>query len=121
VHALSDVLSMECRPFNINVMLVNAGAVKSNIANNALSHINLSADSLYAPFVARILERKPVSQSTVATPTIVFAKKVVAKALKARPPVHLLLGGYVIAFTVLKWLPKTWVLSLMWNRFLKKE
>ena len=102
MHALSDVLSMECRPFNINVMLVNAGAVKSNIANNALSHINLSADSLYAPFVARILERKPVSQSTVATPTIVFAKKVVAKALKARPPVHMLLGTFAYVESLFK-------------------
>ena len=108
---------MECRPFNINVMLVNAGAVRSNMAKNTLSDLSLSADSLYAPFVASILERKGVSQSKAAMPTIVFAKKVVAKALKACPPVHMLLGGYVIAFTVLKWLPKTWVLSLMWNRF----
>jgi 1-acylglycerone phosphate reductase len=112
---------MECRPFNINVMLVNAGAVKSKIANNAMSDLNLSADSLYAPFVERILKREAVSQSKAATPTIVFAKKVVAKALKARPPVHLLLGGYAFTFMVLKWLPKTWVLSLMWNRFTKKE
>jgi 1-acylglycerone phosphate reductase len=111
---------MECRPFNIKVMLIAPGSVISNIAKNSTPNLSLPADSLYAPFVASILERQGISQTKAAMPTIVFAKRVTAKILKARPPVYMTLGGFAFSFTMFKWLPKTWVLSFLWNRFSKK-
>lgn len=34
MHLMSDILSMELKPFNLRVMYIAPGAVRSNISNN---------------------------------------------------------------------------------------
>jgi 1-acylglycerone phosphate reductase len=116
VKSLSDVLSMECRPFNIDVMLVTPGAVRSNISKNHASTFALPSDSLYAAYVDNIVERMNASENLNSMPTKSFASKVVAKALMVPPATHLAVGGGVLLFYILGWLPRQWLLSLVWRR-----
>jgi len=120
-HSLSEVLAMECKPFNIDVMLVAPGAVTSNIAKTQASVFHLPSDSLYTPYLENIIERMNASQSKASMPTAVFAKKLVVKALEIKPPAYITIGGEVLFFSIFKWLPRAWVFSLLWARFSKKR
>jgi len=114
VHAITDAMEMECRPFNIKVLLVAPGGVKSNIAANQA--YNPPSDTLYARFMERILARRDISQSSP-MPTDVFAKRVVTKALAPTPPSYMTLGKSSMIFRFLTWLPRHWLLSILWKRF----
>ena len=118
---MSEVLSMECKPFNISVLLVAPGAVKSNISNNQASRFSLPSDSLYKSFLHNIIERLHLSQTSNAMPSKAFAKEVVTKALRRNPPSYMTLGGNSSLFSFVKYLPRTWVFWLLWRRFSKKN
>ncbi|KAI0308321.1 NAD-P-binding protein [Multifurca ochricompacta] len=77
VHAITNALEMECRPFNIKVLLVAPGGIKSNISAN--QSYSPHPDTLYAKYIDKILARLNISQSSP-MPTEVFAKQVVTKA-----------------------------------------
>jgi len=112
---------MECKPFNISVLLVAPGAVKSNISNNQASRFSLPSDSLYKSFLHNIIERLHLSQTSNAMPSKAFAKEVVTKALRRNPPSYMTLGGNSSLFSFVKYLPRTWVFWLLWRRFSKKN
>jgi len=114
VHAITNALEMECRPFNIKVLLVAPGGVKSNISANQT--YNPPPDTLYAGFMDRVLARRDISQSSP-MPTEVFAKRVVMKALAPTPPSYMTLGKMSMLFWILTWLPRHWLLSILWKRF----
>jgi short-subunit dehydrogenase len=114
VHTLTDALEMECRPFNINVMLVAPASVKSNIAAN--QNYNPPPDTLYAKYAEKILARMNISQNSP-MPTDIFAKKVVTKALAPSPPGYMTLGRNTTLFWFLSWFPRLWVLSFLWKSF----
>ena len=103
---------MECRPFNIKVLLVAPGGVKSNIAANQT--YNPPPDTLYAGFTERVLARRDVSQSSP-MPADVFAKRVVTKALAPTPPNYMTLGKNSMIFWFLTLLPRHWLLSILWK------
>ncbi|KAI0003800.1 oxidoreductase [Russula compacta] len=108
VHAITNALEMECRPFNIKVMLVAPGGVKSNIAAN--QYYDPPPDTLYSKYAERILGRRNLSQSSP-MPTDVFSKQVVTKALLPNPPSYLTLGksstlfGFLRGFPVIGYCP----------------
>jgi hypothetical protein len=108
---------MECKPFNIDVFHVAPGAVKSNISANGARDYNLPPDSLYSAYLPNIIKRTYASQSPATMPTEVFAKKVVSAALGPNPPLYLLAGGKIWLFHLMRWLPKSWVLFLMWREY----
>jgi 1-acylglycerone phosphate reductase len=114
VHAITDAFEMECRPFNIKVWLVAPGGVKSNISANQT--YDPPRDTLYAGFMERILARRDISQSSP-MPTEVFAERVVTKALAPTPPSYMTLGKNSTLFWFLMWLPRRWLLSVLWKRF----
>jgi 1-acylglycerone phosphate reductase len=114
VHAITNALEMECRPFNIKVLLVAPGGVKSNISANQT--YDPPPDTLYAGFMERILARRDISQSSP-MPTDVFAKRVVTDALAPTPPSYMTLGKNSMLFWFLTWLPRHWLLSILWKRF----
>lgn len=120
VNSISQVLSMECRPLGIKVLHVAPGAVKSNIASTGASSFSLPMDSLYKPYLANIMDRIYSSQGPYSMPAEIFAKRVVAKALQKNPPLYMSLGGHSLLLTILKWLPRAAVLTIMWRRFSKK-
>ena len=121
LHSLTETLQMECRPFNINVMLVSPGAVKSNIAKNQAATFELPPSSLYTGYLHNIMDRLYSSQGSNPTSTTVFAQKVVSKALRKDPPFYLTAGGRSMVFSTLKWLPHTWVMNFMWRLFSKPK
>lgn len=108
---------MECRPFNVDVMLVSPGAIKSNIANNQKTLFKLPSDSLYGGFIHNMIQRMNASQGANSMPTVAFAKLIVRKSLQKKPPFYITAGGNSTVFKILKWLPKTFLLWFMWKRF----
>ncbi|EIW65337.1 oxidoreductase [Trametes versicolor FP-101664 SS1] len=118
MHSLSEVLYMECTPLNIAVVLVTTGAVRSNLANNRLAtYPGLPEGSLYARYLPNIIERVGMSQGTDSMPTDEYARRVVRSTLQGRPPRQMRLGGKTLLYRVLQWLPRGFVLWLMWRRF----
>jgi len=120
LQSISEVLAMECKPFNISVMHVAPGAIKSNIAANESSRFSLPADSLYSAYLPNILERIHTSQSKKSTPTSEFARGVVSQAMKRKPPGYMALGTYTFLFKIFKWLPRSWVFWILWRMYSKK-
>jgi hypothetical protein len=117
LHSLTETLQMECRPFNINVMLVSPGSVKSNLVNNQTPIFKLPPNSLYMSYLPNIMGRLRYSQQNRPMPTDKFAQMVVSKALQKNPPFYFTLGGNATLLTLCKWFPRTWVMSLMWWLF----
>lgn len=119
MHALTEVLQMECRPFNVDVMLVVPGAIKSNIASNQATSFSLPPDSLYGKYLHNILDRMHSSQGANSMPGDKFARIVVGKALASKPSFYVTAGGGATLFAILAWLPRSLVMFLMWRRFSK--
>ena len=106
---------MECKPFNIDVVLVSPGGVKSNIATNQASSLALPADSLYSDYAEAIIKRMNRSQIDSPMPTAVFAQRVTTAVLQRRPPRYMTLGRMSSWYRFFQWLPRGWILSYMWK------
>lgn len=115
LNSYSRVLRMELKPFNIRVMVVMAGTVRSNIA----SHVErvLPTDSLYLPVQDMYQKRLTFSQNNATMPTEMFASGVVNQALKGEgwfggliggTPEWFYIGGMATLASVLNWLPRSW-------------
>ncbi|KIK70766.1 hypothetical protein GYMLUDRAFT_32814 [Collybiopsis luxurians FD-317 M1] len=119
-HMISEVLSMECRPFNISVMNVVPGSVISQISNNMTESFNLPENSLYSAFLPNMIKRINASQTENSMPTAKFAKAVVSKALSKKPPLRFTAGGNSTIFSIFRWLPRVLVLGYLWRLYSKK-
>ncbi|TRM65902.1 oxidoreductase [Schizophyllum amplum] len=108
LHSISDVLSMELRPFNIDVILVTPGGFTQ------------PEDSLYKRYLPNILRRLNASQTMGPWSAEEFAEDVVSKSLMKRPPAHVMNGKSWQVFYVFKWLPRTWSLYLFQRMYLSK-
>ncbi|KAF8807788.1 oxidoreductase [Phlegmacium glaucopus] len=114
-NSISEVLSMELKPFNISVLHVAPGAVKSNISSNGSLRFGLAPDTLYSDFYSNMIERMNMSQSHYSMSTKDFAEQVVSKALQKNPPRYMSIGGHSRVFTLFKWLPRSFVLYYLWR------
>ncbi|KDQ63326.1 hypothetical protein JAAARDRAFT_53550 [Jaapia argillacea MUCL 33604] len=119
-HALTEILWMECKPLNVDVMLVAPGGVKSNLPTNAAPVFGLPPQSLYKSFIDQIIARMHASQSSGSMPTDKFAQAIVSKALSTKPPLYFSLGANAGLFGFLRWLPRGWVLGFLWKRLSRK-
>ncbi|KAF7979385.1 hypothetical protein HWV62_42478 [Athelia sp. TMB] len=119
LHALTEVLAMECRPFSVDVMLVAPGAIRSNIASNQEAGFTLPENSMYGRYLPGILARLHSSQDTNSMPTHEFARLVVGKCLQKNPPFYVTAGGNATLFAILAYLPRAFIMWLMWRRFSK--
>lgn len=117
---MTEVLGLECKPFNIKVMLVSAASVQSNIIGKHDSY-QLPSESLYAGFFHNIRARLDAARDKEAMETSAFAEEVISKADSANPPSYLLTGGKASTYKFMSYLPRSWVLSLVWNMFSKPE
>jgi len=116
-NSISEVLSMELKPFNISVLHVAPGAVKSNISSNSSSRFTLAADTLYSDYFSNIIKRMNTSQGPGSMPTKDFAQQVVSKALQKKPPRYMSIGGHSRILALFKWLPRGFVLYYMWRMY----
>ncbi|KAK8930620.1 11-beta-hydroxysteroid dehydrogenase 1A [Platanthera zijinensis] len=106
LHALTDTLRQELRPFGIQVISLVPGAVRSNLGNSSLlSYERMPEWKFYKPFEAALRARASFSQSARSTPTEEFAKKSVASILKKNPPAWISSGHLSTICAVLYHLP----------------
>ncbi|THH15735.1 hypothetical protein EW146_g4791 [Bondarzewia mesenterica] len=103
LHAYGDVLRIELAPFNIRVITVVTGGVKSNISRPR----QMPADSLYQP-VEEIYQKRGIRMSQeTPIPTDVYARSVVKEVLKSKPSVWFWTGYFA-------WM--TWFMStFLWK------
>jgi len=94
LHALSDVLRMELKPFGIHVMTVYPGAVASDFGETAANKLKdtLASDSAYAKALPAIEKRARISSNSPTTPDM-FADELIA-ALSANRPKDSIRIGY---------------------------
>jgi short-subunit dehydrogenase len=110
---------MELRPFNVNVMLLCTGLVRSKIADNfAPNLVDILTSSPYAPYADLVANRLHASQN-VCMATTTFARGVVKQALKTNPPSFFSYGSNTATAAIMRWLPRGLVLNLSWNVFAK--
>ncbi|KAG1904286.1 uncharacterized protein F5891DRAFT_1162609 [Suillus fuscotomentosus] len=101
LHALNDALAMECKPFDVKVILVAPGCIQSNISINQAATLELSPTSIYKPYLDRVM------------PTDEFARRVVAKVLSPNPPTYMSLGTNARLSAFFHWLPHWLVLCIL--------
>jgi len=111
LHAITETLSMELKPFNIDATLVLTGSVKSNIASNHSKEFVLPPNSLFKSYLDKIIARMYLSQGKGTMPTSDYATYVVGNILKKAPPLFVRSGSLAWRFWFLSWLPRTWVLG----------
>ncbi|KAM1291836.1 hypothetical protein ACFX13_019213 [Malus domestica] len=73
VHAMSNTLRVELKPFGIDVVLVMPGAVRSNFGSANIERLDGQDWKLYKEFKEAIAERARASQGSKATDGSVFA------------------------------------------------
>ena len=112
---LSETLYMEAAPFNVHVMHVAPGGVRTNIGAHALEQLSLAEYSFYSPWRASMIARINHTQGADAPTPKQFAARVVRAVLRHDPPRYLSLGAGAWINTVLQWFPRGLVLWLMWK------
>lgn len=108
IHAVTETLRVELKPFKINVVLVVPGAVRSNFGNANMEKLMGFDWKLYKGFKEAIEERARASQGGKAMEAEVFARHVVKKVLRNKPPKHIVFGQMTCLFAFLSWSP-LWV------------
>ena len=111
---MSEVFYMEAAPFNIHVVHISPGGVKTNIAGHALDELSLRDDSFYRPWFDSIVKAVNVSVGPLSLTAEQFAQKVVRQVLKPKPPRYMTLGPGAFECALLQWLPRAVVCWLMW-------
>ncbi|KAI4330464.1 hypothetical protein MLD38_028753 [Melastoma candidum] len=114
VHALSDALRVELRPFGIDVVVVVPGAIRSNFGSATTGKLVNREWNLYREFSEAIAERGRASQGKSATDAAVFARHVVSKVLSPHPPKRIMFGHMTGLFAALSWSP-SWVRDLFFS------
>jgi NAD(P)-dependent dehydrogenase (short-subunit alcohol dehydrogenase family) len=114
VHAMTNSLRLELKPFGINVVLVLPGSVRSNLGKANLEKLSDYDWKLYKDFKEVIAERARASQGEKATDGRVFARHVVNKVLSTKPPKQIVFGHMTGLFALLSWSP-LWVRDMFFS------
>ncbi|KAF7330993.1 NAD-binding protein [Mycena venus] len=120
IHSLTEVLRMECKPFNIHVMLVVPGAVQSRLFDRQ-DDFTLPSTSIYGDFLHNIRQRLDAGKNKSTMPTDVFAEKLVAKVIQNHPPHYFSAGGLLTIFRLVGLLPRSVYLFIIWRMFSKSK
>ncbi|KAJ9615650.1 NADPH-dependent 1-acyl dihydroxyacetone phosphate reductase [Cladophialophora chaetospira] len=108
---MSEVLRLELQPFNIKVVDLKTGTVKSNFFANTTSSgsseggsIHLPPDSLYAPGKEQV-EKFMRADGVPSIPADQWAEAVVKDLSKKNPPYHVWRGGNALQVWLATLLP----------------
>lgn len=105
VHSLSDALRMELAPFDIRVVTIQPGGVRSAFGDHAEEAMRLPEDSLYLPIEQGVRARAQAGQQG-ATPVQEFVNPVVERLLQETPPAIIRGGKNSVRLPLMKrWLP----------------
>ena len=122
LKSLTEALYMECLPFGLAVVYVNAGGVRTNITNNMIARFAIPPTTLYAPYEEAIREEfNPQRMEPWAMPREEFAKAVAEKSLAKKPARELWVGAGLTSMRIFSWLPRGFVLRLLWNELAEKR
>ncbi len=119
VHALSDALRMELKPFAIDVLVIQPGAIQSSFGATASQGVEQrqSQLGLYAPVAEAIAARANASQQG-ATPTTEFAKQMANAILAESAAAYTRIGhGSTLLPLLQHVLPTAWRDRLLARRF----
>jgi NAD(P)-dependent dehydrogenase (short-subunit alcohol dehydrogenase family) len=115
VHAATDALRLELRPFGVHVVKVVPGAVRSGLGRANAAQLAAAAAGqqdhqwrMYRGFAAAIEERGRASQTSKSTDAGVFARHVARRVMSARPPREIVYGNMTLLFAALAASP-AWV------------
>ncbi|MBN1363746.1 MAG: SDR family NAD(P)-dependent oxidoreductase [Syntrophaceae bacterium] len=112
VTAFSDSLRMELAPFGIQVITVQPGRIKSKLADNADQDLERFKKTPYNPIQDFIVTRAHASQID-ATPTEIFAKKLVNKLVRQKTPKFIRMGKDSIRLPLLAKFPSMFTDALL--------
>ncbi|MCP4356388.1 MAG: SDR family oxidoreductase [Proteobacteria bacterium] len=119
VHAMSDAMRMELAPFNIRVLTVQPGAIKSSFGSTASKSVagyGNNSDSYYSPITEAIQQRAVSSQEN---PTSVeeFSEKLIAEILfGTKEIVRIGRMSKYLPF-IAKWLPRGLIDKMLSAKF----
>ena len=114
--AFSDSLRMELKPFGIQVITVQPGGIKSNLAENADKKLERFKKTPYGPIQDFIVRRAHASQEK-ATSAEDFAKKLVDKLMKEKTPNFIRLGKDSTLLPFIAKFPRSFVDALLSKKF----
>lgn len=103
---------MECRPFDVHVVLVEPGSVESRICDNHRDYTP-PPDSVYTGLIKSIRNRV-ISSRSGCMPGDVFAELLTPKLIRSHPPKYILEGNRWLVFFILSCLPRAWALSVLY-------
>lgn len=111
LHSLSDALRMELKPFGIDIITIQPGAIQSKFGDNSLAKLAglITDDSMYAKLRNNIEARAMASQDNP-TPATEFAKILVSK-IQHNPKAEIKIGNGSLLLPLLKKLLPTKVLD----------
>jgi short-subunit dehydrogenase len=94
VEGLSDSLRMELKQFNINVVLIEPGAIKSEWGGIATEHLlNVSGETAYKDLVANQVKTFERTYKLLGSEPIVVAKAISKAVFSSRPKTRYAVGG----------------------------
>ncbi|KAJ2304313.1 hypothetical protein IWW54_005447 [Coemansia sp. RSA 2705] len=103
VHTMSDAMRTELAPFNIDVVVLAPGGIRSNLATHR--QVELDEASPFMPAIQAIRDRAVFSQTGSATPTDQFAKVVVPRMLARNPAPYITYGNHARSTWLLYYAP----------------
>jgi short-subunit dehydrogenase len=103
IHAWSDVLRMELKPFGIKVITVQPGGIVTDFGKNCEKTVraNLKPSSWYSEMEKFIYARANTSQEK-ATPVELFVKKLIPKIMQKDPPAVIRIGKRSFTLPLMK-------------------
>lgn len=114
LHQYSNTLRVELAPFDVKVVTIVTGGIKSNIARESRK---LPENSYYIP-IAQEYQRRLTHSQEGAMPNEEYAKSVVAKVLKPSPPKWVWEGNKAwLMWFVTSFFPKAILDSIFWRMF----
>ena len=115
VESLSDALRVELAPFGIQVSLIEPGVIDTGFTDRSMLELERfrSADSRYAPVLARAEEMRRMSDRSAVGPACI--SKAIERAATDRRPRARYVAPLRAAMTVafVRWLPTRWVDFIM--------
>jgi 1-acylglycerone phosphate reductase len=112
---------MELRPLGVRILLLSPGFVQTNIGVNQAGTI-LPRHSLYGSFKKDIDDYvNHTSHAAGATPSEEAAEKIATTVLARNNLTYFTLAKGSTLVSFLSWLPRAFVLTLVWKQFTQKS